>query len=130
MQGVQLVNDKVGLVFYAGVLILNVLTQFLEKKGMSYLPSVKSLKQLLDLDTLVKMVTNPYIVTGVVLSVVSLVLWLGALSTLKVSYLVPLTGVTYIVVALIGQICLGETITATRWYGITVIALGVFLINK
>ncbi len=97
---------------------------------MTQLAGISSFKQLFSIFTIREIITNPYIVAGVSLSVLGLVLWLGALSTLKLSYLTPLTGVTYIVIALLSWLLLDEVISPIHWIGIVVIAVGVFLINR
>jgi drug/metabolite transporter (DMT)-like permease len=123
-------TSKIGIIFFVLVLIINVIAQFLEKKGMSQLGGIHSFQQLFNIHTIFSIVTNPYIISGMGFAVLGLLLWLGALSTLKLSYLVPLTGLSYVVVSIISWQFLKETITPVHWAGILVIAVGVFIINQ
>ncbi len=73
---------------------------------------------------------NPFVFAGLVCYVVSVVVWLLALSRVEVSYAYPLLSVGYIVTAFAGQYFFGESLGATRWAGIVVICFGVYLITR
>lgn len=55
-------------------------------------------------------------------------LWLLALSKLEISYAFPLLSSSFILVALLSRILLGEVISWKRWISIFVICAGVILI--
>ncbi len=55
-------------------------------------------------------------------------LWLLALSRLDISYAFPLLSTSFILVALLSRLLLGEFISWKRWFAIFVICLGVILI--
>ncbi len=57
-------------------------------------------------------------------TVITLDLW----STEDLSRVVPLYSVSYIAVALLGKLRLGEDVTPQRWLGITAVVSGVLLI--
>ena len=67
------------------------------------------------------------------LGVLLLVLWqlsrMALLSWADLSYVVPVTSVGYVVVALIGKVLLNEDITGRRWAGIVLIMAGVALVG-
>jgi drug/metabolite transporter (DMT)-like permease len=46
------------------------------------------------------------------------------------SYVQPASSVAYVVVALLGYLMLGESISPTRWAGIAVICMGVFVVGR
>ena len=119
-----------GLIFFAVVLVCNVVSQLLEKKGMAQVGSIVSLRELWHIKTLLTLATNPYVVGGVILSAIGIIFWLGALSTLNLSYIAPMGAITYILIALISWIVLGESITALHWAGIIVIGIGVWMVQK
>lgn len=121
---------KFGLVLFAITLLLQPVGQILEKKGMAQIGQITSISSLVNLHTIWKLATNPYVVAGVLCSAAGLFLWLGALSSMKVSYLYPLGGVSYIVLAVLAHLILKEPITLTNWAGIGVIVIGAFLLNK
>lgn len=77
-----------------------------------------------------KVALNPFVLAGLFCYVVSVIVWLMALSRVDVSYAYPLLSVGYIVTALAGQIFFGESLGPVRWSGILVICLGVFLITR
>jgi multidrug transporter EmrE-like cation transporter len=77
-----------------------------------------------------KVALNPFVFAGLACYVVSVVVWLLALSRVEVSYAYPLLSVGYIVTAFAGQLFFGEALGPTRWAGIIVICLGVYLITR
>lgn len=77
-----------------------------------------------------KVALNPFVLAGLFCYVVSVIVWLMALSRVDVSYAYPLLSAGYIVTALVGQIFFGETLGPVRWAGILVICLGVYLVTR
>ena len=70
---------------------------------------------------------------AVALGVVLLILWMASrmalLSWADLSYVLPVTSVGYVLVALAGRILLHEQITTRRWSGIALIMGGVALVS-
>jgi uncharacterized membrane protein len=56
-------------------------------------------------------------------------LGVALLSWADLSYVLPVTSVGYVVVALIGKVMLNEAITGRRWTGIVLIMAGVALVS-
>jgi len=77
-----------------------------------------------------RVMLNPFVVAGLFCYVVSVIVWLLALSRVEVSYAYPLLSVGYIVAAFAGQFFFEEALTPVRWAGILVICLGVFLVTR
>jgi multidrug transporter EmrE-like cation transporter len=73
---------------------------------------------------------SPYIMAGLACYVVSVAVWLLVLSRVEVSYAYPLLSIGYIVTAFAGWLFFHEAIGTTRWAGIIVICLGVWLITR
>ncbi len=73
-------------------------------------------------------VRNPYITVGVVFLAVFFFLYLAALSWADLSFVLPLTAVSYIFAALLARFVLREEISLFRWIGTVVIMLGITLI--
>lgn len=109
---------------------LSAIGQFTMKVGMGQVGEIATARQLFNLDTLFRMFTNPYVLTGIFLYGISLVLWLGAMSTLNISLMYPLASLAYVVAAIIAFIFLKEDVTLLRWAGILVIVGGCFLITR
>jgi len=70
---------------------------------------------------------------AVALGVMLLVLWMlsrmALLSWADLSYVLPVTAIGYVLVALAGRLLLHELITAKRWAGIVLIVAGVSLVS-
>lgn len=112
----------------AGVL-LNALAQLALKQGMRTIGHfafrLENAPQVI-----LAVSTSPFILAGLTCYVVSVLIWLLVLSRVEVSYAYPLLSVGYIVTALAGQFFFNEAIGLTRWSGIVVICLGVWLITR
>lgn len=118
------------LILFSFWVVLLPIALLLEKYGMSQVGHINSVGQLFNFHTIFRIVTNPYVVGGVAVSALSLLLWLGVLSNLKVSYIYPFTAVSYIILAVLAYFVLKENITSIHWVGICVIVLGCYLLNK
>ena len=75
-------------------------------------------------------VSNPWVLLGVALQATFFFLYLTLLSRAHVSQVLPMTAIDYIVVALLAQLLLAETVTPVRWAGIGFIVAGVFLVSR
>lgn len=73
---------------------------------------------------------EPHIVGGLACYVVSVVLWVVALSKVPVSIAYPMLSIGYIVNAVAAHYLFGETLSTMRMVGIGVIILGVFLVAR
>jgi drug/metabolite transporter (DMT)-like permease len=110
--------------------VLGALGQVAMKGGMKQIPQIDSIYDLLNLKIIIDIFSNVYIVAGLTLYMVAAFLWLGALSTLDVSYMYPLLSLGYILTAIFAVFYLGETITISRWSGIFLVVIGCFLILR
>ena len=79
---------------------------------------------------LLAVAASPYILAGMACYIVSVVVWLLVLSRVEVSYAYPLLSIGYIVTAFAGRLFFHEAIGVTRWAGIIVICVGVWLITR
>lgn len=117
------------LLVLTGVL-LNAAAQVLLKAGVQRLGGAISLH----LGTMVKaglaLALNPFILAGLSCYVVSVCVWLLALSRAPVSIAYPMLSIGYVVTALFAWLYLGEHLGPGRWLGIGVIILGVFLVAR
>ena len=105
------------------VVLSNAFGDFFMKRG---LPESQHLSGPLDF---IGALFQPWVALGVVL----LMLWqlsrMALLSWADLSYVLPVTSVGYVVVALIGKVLLNEDITGRRWAGIVLIMAGVALVG-
>jgi multidrug transporter EmrE-like cation transporter len=77
-----------------------------------------------------KLATEPHIVGGLACYVVSVVVWIMALSRVEVSIAYPMLSVGYVVNAIAAWYLFGESVTPMRLAGIGVIILGVFIVAR
>ena len=77
-----------------------------------------------------RLAANPPILAGLACYVVSVVVWILALSRVPVSVAYPMLSVGYVVNALAAWMLFGESITAQKMIGIAVIMVGVFLVAR
>ena len=71
---------------------------------------------------------NRWMWLGVGLMTVAFFSLLAILSVEKVSFVVPVTALSYVAGALGGRFFLGEKINASRWTGIALVCIGVTLV--
>ena len=77
-----------------------------------------------------KLATEPHIVGGLACYVVSVVVWIMALSRVEVSIAYPLLSVGYVVNAIAAYYLFGEAVTPMRLTGIAVIVVGVWIVAR
>lgn len=112
-------------ILFAIVVLIQPMAQILEKHGMNQIGQINGVNLLL----ISKLISNPFVVSGVGLSTVSLILWLSILSRGNVSYFYPFGSISYIILALFSVLLLGEHLSMQQVFGIAVIVFGSILIN-
>ena len=116
------------LLVITGVL-LNAAAQLLLKAGVQHMGVIK-----LQFATVMaagwKLAFEPHILGGLACYVVSVVVWILALSRVPVSIAYPMLSLGYVVTAVAAWLLLGEALSAVRVTGIAVIIVGVYLVAK
>ncbi len=77
-----------------------------------------------------KVASNPHIIGGLSCYVISVVVWILALSRVEVSIAYPMLSIGYVVNAGLAWWLFGEAVTPMRLLGIAIIMLGVLLVAK
>lgn len=77
-----------------------------------------------------KLAGNPHIIGGLSCYVISVVVWIMALSRVEVSIAYPMLSIGYVVNAGLAWWLFGEAVTPMRLLGIAIIMIGVFLVAK
>jgi multidrug transporter EmrE-like cation transporter len=77
-----------------------------------------------------KLATEPHIVGGLGCYVISVIVWVMALSRVEVSIAYPLLSVGYVVNALAAWYLFGEAVTPMRLAGIAIIIIGVCVVTR
>ena len=104
-------------ILLVGVL-LNATAQLLLKAGTNAMPLG------------LRLAIEPHILGGLACYVVSVVVWVVALSRVPVSMAYPMLSIGYVVNAVAAWYLLGETLTPLRLTGIGIIIAGVFLVAR
>ncbi|HKT31297.1 MAG TPA: EamA family transporter [Gammaproteobacteria bacterium] len=116
------------LLVITGVL-LNAAAQLLLKAGVQHMGVIK-----LQFSAIVaagwRLAFEPHILGGLACYVVSVVVWILALSRVPVSIAYPMLSLGYIVTAVAAWLLLGEALSAVRVTGIAVIIVGVYLVAR
>jgi uncharacterized membrane protein len=105
------------------VVFSNAFGDFFMKRGM---PAGAGLNTPLEY---VAVLFQPWVALGVVLLIVWQLSRMALLSWADLSYVLPVTSVGYVVVALLGKVMLNEAISPRRWMGIVLIVAGVALVG-
>jgi drug/metabolite transporter (DMT)-like permease len=77
-----------------------------------------------------RMMANPWLILGVICYGISTFFWILVLKEKDLSMVYPMIASGYILVVLFSWLVRHESISAGRWMGSLVIALGVFLISR
>lgn len=116
------------LLILTGVL-LNATAQLLLKAGTNSVGTFSfSTNNLLPVG--LKLATEPHILGGLTCYVISVVVWIMALSRVEVSLAYPMLSIGYVVNAFAAWWLFGEALTVERLVGIGVIIFGVFLLAR
>ena len=103
------------------VVFSNVFGNFFLKKGMpAELPTPWSY---------ITVLFHPWVALGVVLLILWMMSRMTLLSWADLSYVLPVTAIGYVLVAVVGRIFLHEQIPGKRWAGIALIVAGVALVS-
>ena len=68
---------------------------------------------------------NPFVDLGIVLLIAFFATYTTALSWADLTFVMPATSLSYIVIALMGHVLLGEHLALTRWLGVFLIVCAV-----
>jgi len=73
---------------------------------------------------------NLWIVLGIVLLVGWLIAQLSLLSWADLTFVLPVTSISYVLAALLGAVGLGEHVSLAHWAGILLISMGVMAVGR
>jgi uncharacterized membrane protein len=110
--------------------VIVVLTQVLGDYFLSFgLKKVGSLVNRPALDYILAL-TTPWVALGVALLILWLLSHMVLLSWADLSYVLPVTSIGYVLIALTGRFFLHETVSVARWCGVFLIVAGVTLVSR
>jgi len=99
-------------------------------KGMKYIASSGEYASISLLAMTHEAIANPLIWTGVILSIIFYALFTVALSWTDLSFVLPVIAVEVVVNVAFANYFLNESVSALRWTGVTLIAVGVILVIR
>lgn len=109
--------------------LLNAAAQLLLKAGTNAIGHFEfHLENLIPIG--VKVAFQPYILGGLSCYVISVVVWILALSRVQVSMAYPMLSIGYVVNAIIAYYWFGEDVSVMRLAGIGIIILGVYIVAR
>ena len=110
-------------------IIFTVVSQFLLKKGALLLKTEGHWSVRTFFLFIMDIVKNPYIISGVILYVLTFILWLIVLSRLKLSIVYPITVLNIVLVTIISSLFLKEALSSMQLASIIMICLGIFFLT-
>jgi len=72
---------------------------------------------------------QPALISGLGIYGIGTLLWISAVSRRNISFLYPLTALNYVIVSIGGLLWFGERISTGRWIGISIVVVGVALLQ-
>ena len=94
--------------------------------GMRHVPETMALNPL----GYLRAMLNPYVALGMILLVCWLLSRMTLLSWADLSFVLPLTGLGYILAAVFGKLFLGENVTPVHWLGTILICAGTAMVGS
>ena len=95
-------------------------------RGMTHMPSISLAHPV----ALIGAVFTPWVALGILLLIGFFASYLMALSWADLTFVLPATAFGYVIIALLAKFWLLERISAERWAGIVLIALGVGFVAR
>lgn len=99
-------------------------------KGMKHVGTFSSWRPSDVMPFLTRALESGMVWLGILLLILFFVAYTLVLSWADYSFVQPASSIGYGVVAVLGYFLLGEAVTSTRWIGVAVICLGVFLVSQ
>ncbi|HEX3684223.1 MAG TPA: hypothetical protein VHU83_16940 [Bryobacteraceae bacterium] len=107
------------------VVLLNAGGNLLMAWGMKHIPEV-----LWNPLGYIRAMLNPFVAAGIAVLILWLLTRMALLSWADLSFVLPLTGLGYILNAVLGCLFLNESITATHWMGTFLVFAGTAMVGS
>lgn len=113
------------IIFVLVAVLIGAVGQIALKKGMNRLKTIGTREIV---KNLFNVFSNRFIIIGVLLYVLSSLLWLFSMTRLDISFMYPLVSLSYFITTIFAIIFLNEKVRAKRWAGLGLIIIGSFFI--
>jgi drug/metabolite transporter (DMT)-like permease len=110
----------------AGVAVSAAIGDSLLSRGMKQIGTVS----LQNLQHIILAILNPWVALGILFLLCFFASYMTALSWADLTYVLPATSLSYVLLALIAKFALHEQVSATRWAGIVLISGGVGFVTR
>lgn len=108
----------------AGVVVFGSCGDVCLSRGMKSVGNVS----FANFDQLFSALLNPWVFGGICLLICFFAAYLTALSWADLTYVLPATAISYVMMALLGRFFLHEAVSPKRWVGLALITAGVGLV--
>ena len=92
--------------------------------------AASTLSQSPGITRVVHIVLQPEVIAGLLIYVLGSVCWMIAVAQREISFLYPLSSINYVLVVIISWVMFSEAISWQRGCGVTMIVLGMVLMNR
>ena len=99
-------------------------------RGMKSFPALDSTGPAWLLAAAAQVLSNPWIIVGILLLIIFLAAYMAALSWADLSFVLPATAPGYILTAILSSLFLEEQISPLRWAGTILIVAGTWLVAR
>ena len=83
-----------------------------------------------ELPHVVGLVFTPWVALGTLLLIAFFASYMSALSWADLTYVLPATGMGYVLLAVLARVVLHEQVTVYRWVGIFLVSVGVAVVTR
>ncbi len=116
-------NELTLLTYILTSVTINSLAQIVYKKGL------KNAFKEINLREIIRTMTRPLIIVGLLMYATSALLWIIVLSKADVSYAYPFLSLGYVLVTFLSYVLLKEKVNKLRIVGVCVIIIGVIIVG-
>jgi uncharacterized membrane protein len=109
-----------------GVAVSAAIGDSLLSRGMKQIGTVS----VANLQHIVLAILNPWVALGILFLLCFFASYMTALSWADLTYVLPATSVSYVLLALIAKFVLHEHVSAARWAGIVLVSAGVGFVTR
>jgi drug/metabolite transporter (DMT)-like permease len=117
-----------GFIFFAVIVVAGTGGELCISRAMKLVGEATSFHPAEILKIILRALLQPWMWLGVSLMALDFFALLGALSMYNVSFVVPVTALSYVVGAFGGIMFLRERVSFQRWVGVLLVAIGVTLV--
>lgn len=124
-----MVRSRMALLFIALTIIFTVAGQLFVKQGTREVGASPAQATML-VGFIWRAFTNIWVVLGLGCAVIAAVSWTVAVSRSNLSFAYPFMALAIVLVLFLSGLIFGEEIPLTRWFGVLIVCLGIFVASR